>query len=280
VSGNEQVACARAEAFRSEHGLGSRPLGDLFELVHVALRCDVLAIDADEAEHGLSMLDPVSRRVVIAVATTGHPMRQRSSVAHEIGHVIAGDLQARPAAAPGSRSPAEIQADAFARHLLLPVGALRDRLACPGRDGAALGVGEPELAAVVQEFEVSPSLAAVQLKEAGLIGPRACVEWRTASTSTLAARYGWLSQYRAMSVAAMQPRAPQSLMRRAVEGYHRGVVGLQELARWYGLDAGQLLAEVGPPRDVLADGSVAERGGDLDDDVALFPAGFGGAPGS
>lgn len=280
MSGNEQAACARAEAFRAEHDLGSRPLGDLFELVHAALGCDALAIDADEAEHGLSMLDPVSGRAVIAVATTGHPMRQRSSLAHEIGHVVAGDLLARSAAAPGSRSSAEIQADAFARHLLLPVQALHDRFGRPGRDGTAWGVGEPELAAVVQEFEVSPGLAAVQLKEAGLIRHQACAGWRTVSTSMLAARYGWLSQYRAMSVAAMQPRAPQALMRRAVEGYHRGVVGLRELARWYGLDPAQLIAEIGSPRNVPADDSSAAHGGDLDDDAPLFPAGFGGAPGS
>ncbi|MHB1431887.1 MAG: ImmA/IrrE family metallo-endopeptidase [Streptosporangiaceae bacterium] len=280
MSGNEQAARARAETFRAEHDLGNRPLGDLFELVHATCGCDALAIDAQEAEHGLSMLDPVTGRVVIVVATTRHPMRQRSSLAHEIGHVAAGDLQARPAGPPGSRGPAEIQADAFARHLLLPVRALHDRFGRPSRDAAAPDVGEPELAAVVQEFEVSPSLAAIQLKEAGLIRQQACDEWQTVSTSTIAARYGWLSQYRAMSVAAAQPRAPQTLMRRAVEGYHRGVVGLQELARWYGLDPEQLLGEIGPPRDVPPDESTAPCGGDLDEDVPLFPAGSGGAPGS
>jgi len=280
VSSNEQVARARAETFRAQHDLGNRPLGDLFELVHAILGCDALAIDAEEAEHGLSMLDPVTGRVVIAVATTRHPMRQRSSLAHEIGHVVAGDLQDGSAAVPGSRSPAEVQADAFARHLLLPLRALHDRFGLPSRDAAALGVGEPELAVVVQEFEVSPSLAAIQLKEAGLIRQPACAEWQTLSTSTLAARYGWLSQYQAMSVAAAQPRAPQALMRRAVEGYHSGVVGLRELARWYGLNPEQLLEEIGPPRDVPADDSTAARGGDLDEDVPLFPAGFGGAPGS
>jgi hypothetical protein len=59
----------------------------------------------------------------------------------------------------------------------------------------------------VQEFEVSPSLAAIQMKEAGLIRQQACVEWQAVSTSRLAARYGWLSQYQAMSAAAMQARA-------------------------------------------------------------------------
>jgi Zn-dependent peptidase ImmA (M78 family) len=278
VSTNEQKARARAEGFRAAHDLGTRPIGDLFELAHSALGCDALALQADEAEHGLSMLDPETGCVVIAVATTRNPMRQRSSLAHEIGHVVADDLRARTAPVPGSRSPAEIQADAFARHLLLPVTALHDRFGRPGRD--ASDVGEPALATVVQEFEVSPSLAAIQLKEAGLIRRQAWDEWRAVSTSMLATRYGWLSQYRAMSAAATQPRAPQTLMRRAVEGYHRGVVGLGELSRWYGLSAEDLLEQIGPPRDVLAPADVAARPDDLDEDVPLFPAGFGGSPGS
>lgn len=65
----------------------------------------------------------------------------------------------------------------------------------------------------------------------------------------------------------------------AVEGYHRGVVDLKELARWHGLDPGQLLGEIGPPRDVPADDSTATRGRDLDEDLPLFPAGSGGTPG-
>jgi Zn-dependent peptidase ImmA (M78 family) len=273
VSSSEQAARARAEAFRAAHDLGSRPLGDMFELVHTALKCDALALETDEAEHGLSMLDPETERVVIAVATTRHPMRQRSSLAHEIGHVVAGDLLAKSAPVPGSRSPAEIQADAFARHLLLPVSALHARFGRPGRDAA--DVGEPELAAIVQEFEVSPSLAAIQFKEAGLIRQRVCDDWRSVSTSMLATRYGWLSQYRAMSAAALQPRAPQTLMRRAVEGYHRGVVGLGELSRWYGTAPEALLEQIGRPR---ADATT--RVADLDEDVPLFAPGFGGTPGS
>jgi hypothetical protein len=221
------------------------------------------------------MLDPETGRVVIAVATMSKPMRQRSSLAHEIGHVVAGDLQLRTAPTPGSRSPAEIQADAFARHLLLPVRALQDRFGQGAPD-----VGECELAAVVQEFEVSPSLAAIQLKEAGLIRPSVCSELGKASTPTLAARYGWLSQYRALSAVSLQPRAPQTLMRRAVEGYHRGLVGLQELARWYGLATELLLEQLGPPRDTAAADSTGVRPDNLNADVPLFPAGFRGAPAS
>ncbi len=53
-------------------------------------------------------------------------------------------------------------------------------------------------------------------------------------------------------------RADWRHRRRAVEDYHRGVVGLRELARWYGLDPER--EEIGPPRDVPADGFTATRG--------------------
>jgi len=277
VSRNERIARDRAETFRDEHALGLRPLGDLFELAHVALGCDALAIDADEAEHGLSMLDPVTRRIAIVVATTPHPMRQRSSLAHEMGHVVGGDLETEIVPTPGERNPAEIQADAFARHLLLPVGALRERF---GTGARRARVGEAELADVVQEFEVSPSLAAIQFREARLIDAATSTAWLAMSTSSVAARYGWLSQYQAMALASTQPRAPQTLMRRAVEGYHRGVIDLDELAAWYGQTTDELRAQLGPPRDAPDESDEYTGGGhadDLDEDAPLFPPGFGAA---
>ncbi|MFP5347775.1 MAG: ImmA/IrrE family metallo-endopeptidase [Actinomycetes bacterium] len=277
MSRNERVARARAETFRDEHALGLRPLGDLFELAHAAMRCDALAMDADEVEHGLSMLDPVTGRIAIVVATTSHPMRQRSSLAHEIGHVVGGDLEAEAVTTPGERSPAEIQADAFARHLLLPVAALRERF---GPEARRAQVGEAELADVVQEFEVSPSLAAIQFREARLIDRTTCTGWMPLRTASVAARYGWLSQYQALALASTQPRAPQTLMRRAVEGYHRGIVDLDELAAWYGESPDELRVQLGPPRDAPEESDEYTGGDhidDLDEDRPLFPPGFGAA---
>lgn len=265
---NEQVGRRRAEEFRARHDLGLRPLGDLFELAHKALGCDVLAIDAADAEHGLSMLDPVNGRTAIVVATTRNPMRQRSSLAHEIGHVVGGDLRAGTDPAPGERTPPEIQADTFARHLLLPLEALASRLGTGRRKGS---VGEAELAVVVQEFEVSPQLAAIQFKQARLVDGDTCTAWMALSTPALAARYGWLSHYQALASASERRRAPQRLMRRAVEGYHRGHVGLAELAAWYDQAPEELAQELGPP--LYCDPETAEPGGrvDLDEDAPLFP---------
>lgn len=273
MSRNEDVARELAEAFRAEHGLDARPLGDLFELLHVTVGCDVIAMEADEAEHGLSMRDPDNGHIVIAVATTRHPMRQRSSAAHELGHVLAGDLTAKVVAKPGSRSPAEIRADAFARHLLLPVAALQARFGSSAQ--LAAGIDEAELAAVVQEFEVSPQLAAIQLKQAGLINLASYKALSSLTTAKLATRYGWLTQYKTLALASAQPRSPQELMRRAVEGYAAGVLGIAELASWYGQAPEDLREQLGDPARTATAGDHGDD--EADEDKPLYPPGFRGA---
>lgn len=235
---NERRAQRSAGQFRSDHKLGAAPIKDVFELVHTSCGVDVMSVEADETEHGLTMVDPETGRTVIAVATTSHPMRLRSSVAHELGHIVAGDLDHEVVLKPGERSDEEIRADAFARHLLLPLSAVTRRL-------ATQTVTMQDLSDLVQEYEVSPHIAAIQLREAGLIDPSLCTDWGRLATPSLAARFGWLSQYKALVADSRTPRAPQSLMSRAVEGFRQGLVDIHEIARWYGQDPEALRAELG-----------------------------------
>ncbi|WP_143235449.1 ImmA/IrrE family metallo-endopeptidase [Paractinoplanes atraurantiacus] len=235
----------------------------MFELLHVAKGVDVISMKVPETEHGLSMCDPDSGRVVIAVATTPHPMRQRSSIAHELGHLLAGDLDQAEPLTPGERSPAEIRADAFARHLLLPLNAIRRRFVA---DRTSAKVSLTDLSDLVQEFEVSAHIAVTQLRTLKLIDTDTCSAWSTRSVANLATTFGWGSQYSALAADSSVPRAPQALMARAVEGYHRGVLGINELAAWYGRDPSELEAELGAPRPL------AEID-DWDDDAPLFPDG-------
>lgn len=230
--------------------------------MHTAEGIDVLSIEVPDVEHGLSMTDPTTGRTVIAVATTPHPMRQRSSIAHELGHVVAGDLEGE-ILRPGARSPAEICADGFARHLLLPLEAVRRR----HPTGGSL-VPLVHLSALVQEFEVSPALAAIQLRTSGLIDGETCTRWSKLTAAHLATTFGWLSQYRGLAADSAVPRAPQSLMTRAVEGYLRGVLGLAELAAWYDQDPEVLEEELGLlHRPIRSEEWVEE----WDDDAPLFP---------
>ncbi len=238
---NESTARARAEAFRDAHELGTSPIGDVFELVYRSTGIDVSVIDASTAEHGLTMKDPRSDRICIAVARTENPMRQRSSVVHELGHVLAGDLDSDDSLSPGSRNNAEIQADTFARHLLLPIAALA------GRTVGTPTYDDPLLSEVIQEFGVSPQVAAIQMREAGLIDASTCDAWMRLSTRHIAAINGWLDRYDQLAEDSNRARAPQGLLSRAVRAYRHGQLGLAELAAWYGRPEAELEAELGPP---------------------------------
>lgn len=57
-------------------------------------------------------------------------------------------------------------------------------------------------------------------------------------------------------------------MRRAVEGYHQGDVGLAELAAWYDQTPERLAEQLGPSRSIAS--GTDEVDDDLDD-APLFP---------
>ncbi|MBL8929407.1 MAG: ImmA/IrrE family metallo-endopeptidase [Kineosporiaceae bacterium] len=265
MSTNERWARDSADQFRSEHHLGTAPIKDVFEMVHLAIGVDVFSIRAAESEHGLSMLDPETGRRAIVVATTAHPMRQRSSVLHELGHLIRGDLEAPPDGQPGERSPSEICADAFARHLLLPLQVIRERYR-PHQVSLA------DLSDLVQGYGTSPAIAAIQLKTTRRISQDIYEDWSQLTTRHLAVQFGWLGQYSSMAESSNEPRAPQRLMQRAVAAYRAGALGLAELSRWYGQSAEGLRAELGDPQEADS----------VEDDwglsAPLFPSDEGDAP--
>jgi len=138
-------------------------LGDLSEVIEQATGIDVAVLDAGPDEHGLTMRDPAHQTVIIGVACTRNPMRQRSTLAHELGHVLFEDWVDSDTGDWSDRSPAEIRADVFARHLLVPVDGLREFIGTPPL------VGPSTLSAVVQRFLVSPQIAAIALRQAGYI---------------------------------------------------------------------------------------------------------------
>lgn len=87
----EHEGRAAAARFREEHNLGVLPLGDLVALIEQATGIDVAVLDTGPDEHGLTMRDPVRNVVFIGVARSRTPMRQRSTLAHELGHVLFED---------------------------------------------------------------------------------------------------------------------------------------------------------------------------------------------
>ncbi|MFI6070808.1 ImmA/IrrE family metallo-endopeptidase [Actinoplanes sp. NPDC051343] len=229
---------AAAERFRREHDLGHQPLGDIVALIEQTAGVDVAVLDAGPDEHGLTMRDPQRDAVFIGVARTRHPMRQRSTLTHELGHVVFGDWSDNTNCDWSAPSAAESRATAFARHLLLPLGGLRTFL------GDLPATSPATLSAVVQRFLVSPAIAAIALEQGRYIDASVKTEWMSVSAPQLAVRFGWSDQYRALQTDSDQRRAPQRLLARAIQGYAEGVVSVQTIATLRGITSHTAEAEL------------------------------------
>lgn len=227
-----------AEKFREKYHLGLQPLGDLVALIEQTTNLDVAVLDAGPDEHGMTMRDPKRGTVFIGVARTPRPMRQRSTLAHELGHVMFDDCADNRDSDWSERSPVERRADAFARHLLLPMEGLQDFL------GANRKVDLFRLSAVVQWFLVSPAIAAIALEQARYINADTKRAWMTVTTPQLAVRFGWSDRYRALVADADQRRAPQRLLARAIRGYAEGVLPAQTIATLRGIAAETVATEL------------------------------------
>ncbi|MEV7042696.1 ImmA/IrrE family metallo-endopeptidase [Amycolatopsis sp. NPDC051061] len=238
---------SKAEKFRADHHLGDQPLGDLAAVIEQTTGFDVAVLDVGPDEHGLAMRDPARDAVFIGVARTLNPMRQRSTLAHELGHVLFADWVDTREVAWGGKSPTESRANAFARHLLVPLAGLHEFL--EGRPGPTLAT----LSAVVQRFLVSPAVAAIQLCEGRYIDVATKDEWKRHDTPQLAARFGWSDQYGGLQAESNRRRAPQRLLARAINGYAESVLSAQAIATLRGIP----LSEV--EKDLQEAGVVPEQ---------------------
>ncbi|WP_329005223.1 XRE family transcriptional regulator [Kribbella sp. NBC_00709] len=220
---------AAAEQFRAQHHLGVQPLGDLVAIIEQATGLDVAVLHAGPDEHGMTMRDPKRGAVFIGVARTLNPMRQRSTLAHELGHVLFGDWVDESSGDWSARTPIERRADAFARHLLIPQAGLAQFL--DDRDPSSLAT----LSSIAQRFLVSPALAAIALHQGKFIGTSVKEDWKRWSTPQLAVRFGWTDHYHVLQADADQRRAPQRLLARAVSGYIEGVLPARAIATLRGI---------------------------------------------
>lgn len=222
-----------AQQFRDKNNLGNQPIGDLVTLIEQVCAADVAIVEAPADEHGMTMRAAERRTVFIAVACTENPMRQRSTLAHELGHVLFDDIGV-PA-----ETQIESRADAFARHLLLPLGGLSEAIE------TMCGTPEAEdlLSRVVQRFRVSPALAAIQLELGKHISRAEKDHLKQLTTPGVAARFGWSDLYRTMQRESCQPRPPQQLLARAVVGYMDNIVSVQQLAALRAKPAGEIEVE-------------------------------------
>lgn len=212
-----------AEKFRSDYGLGVAPIDDIIALMDL-VDVDVKAVRADGEEHGLTARDPKTGMTVFIVNSTLPVSRFRSTLAHELcHHLYAEDLT--DDLAHEFTSESETRANSFARHLLLPLDAVR-----------GIVQHRPELQGMdllnwcVRRFGLSPTMAGYQLDRVDAPGRPSMDEYEAVSTRRLALQYGWVSVYdqRQEVVSATPP--PRRLAEAAMRAHAQGRIGDAELA--------------------------------------------------
>lgn len=232
----EQQAREAATSFRVAHHLGTQPLGDLITVIEQTTGIDVAVLEVAPDEHGLTMRDPDRHAVMIAVAKTRFPMRQRSTLAHELAHVVFEDWQDSLDGAT-QWSTAEERARAFARHLLLPAEAVAETVT-----GSSASLAD--LSRMVQLFGVSPQIAARTMGDAAVIDADTVDQWKKRTTPQIAALFGWLDHYEALQEQSDRPRAPQKLVSRLIAGYVDNVVSAQTIATVLGRPVTEVIGEL------------------------------------
>lgn len=233
---NEELGRNAAKQFREEFGLGENPIPSVARLIEVTTGVGVAQVNAPGSPgHGMTMAK--DDKYLIAVGCTNHPMRLRSTLAHELGHLRLDTVDREVDHVDWeARTPPEIQADAFARHLLVPSPAVTAKTA-----GAPASLAT--LSDLVQTFGASPSMVAIQLRDGGHIDAKTSDSWRNYSSRSLATQFGWHTEYEALAAQSARPRAPQTLLARAIEGYRWGLLAPAAIARLEGNASQQAVVE-------------------------------------
>jgi Zn-dependent peptidase ImmA (M78 family)/transcriptional regulator with XRE-family HTH domain len=203
--------------------LGDGPLGPLPEVLEERLRLDVDFSPLPEAVDGLCV--SVGERALVLVGSSKPSSRQRFTLAHELAHYLVDDLDPLYVDERGvrARSVAEMRANAFAAHLLMPEPGVRAVI-----DGFT---DDAERAVrVALTFGTSVSAAAYQLGNLGLLPDSIRNRLTQAGSRPLLMRYALPSDWQQDESGRGRLRPPSRLYRRATLAFQRGLIGLEPIA--------------------------------------------------
>lgn len=204
------------------------PITDLSDLVEDELGLDVALEPLPE---GLAGLCVVTDRACLALVDSSAVVgRQRFTLAHEIAHLLVGDPE--PVLVDEelfSRSPREVQANAFAAHFLMSEEGIKRAL--KGRPVSGRVAAELQY-----EFGVSLEALAWQLINLGLLTDARRRSLLASSPKSLAYQHGYVSHWQAGEQQRNVVRPPLRLVRRGFDAYRKGLIGVEPLANLFRID--------------------------------------------
>jgi Zn-dependent peptidase ImmA (M78 family) len=231
-----------ARQLRTYLGLGDAPVGDLASLIENATGALVAYLPMPASVSVLCVNASDSGIAVIAANTVNtNAARQRFTLAHEFGHLLAG---ATHVDAKKSNSRPERLANAFAAELLMPVEGVRawvDRAVRSGEQ--APETSDHTIAMLLAAYGVSAPTAAIQLEHADLLGGARVDQVKELSGEEAAVLIGRGAEWESEEAIAATPRPPRRLWNRALSAYQEGIITLAPLARISGRPEAELAEE-------------------------------------
>ncbi|MEU3553957.1 helix-turn-helix domain-containing protein [Streptomyces fragilis] len=273
-----EALAREALALLESHGVASVAELDTPQLVDVVdqvFGVDVAQVGLPGGVDGVAWHTDAFRLVLLA--RTDRWTRQRFTLAHELGHVLARDAQ-QPLAerhlAPGhQKNYDEVRANVFAAGFLMPereVGLAVEKAGhlprTVGPDGSDGPVGTADLseatrAALVVRFQVSPSALAARLHQLGVISGEGRRTLRGMTTEQCHLLVGEAGRLQDRTASAVAERVPSGPARRLYDAYEAAETTLRPLAAYLDREADVLREQLAPEPPVAA--LPAEEKGDL-----------------
>ena len=197
---------------------------------------DVAIVALDAGFDGLAASSDEAKLIVLG--TSQIPARQRFTLAHELGHLLAGDdqgvhLDRDVYDKAQAKDPSEMRANSFASAFLMPQDILREAV---GQDGLT----EQGFAALACDLKVTPLALAFRLKELRLIDSGTCDRYKSLSAAKAATITGRGEELARRVALANTPRPPGLLVRDAYAAYETGATTLRPYANLLGVDVDEL----------------------------------------
>lgn len=229
-------ALAREAVARMEEAGHSIVGGDLVRLTEEVFGVDIAIIELGTGFDGLAAASEDAKLIVLA--TSHIPARQRFTLAHELGHLIAGDdqdfhLDQNVYDKAQSKHPSELRANTFASAFLMPEEFLRTAV-------GSVGLTEATFATLACDLLVSPSALAYRLLQLRLIDAGTYDRYRTVSASKAASVAARGDEFAHWVIQASTPRPPGLLVRDTYAAYESGAATLRPYASLLGVDVDEL----------------------------------------
>lgn len=232
----DQGKALAATALARLESLGLDPADlDLASVLEAGFGVDVCITSLGDGFDGLAASTGEAK--LILVALTQVAFRQRFTIAHELGHLLAGDdqgvhLDPDIYSRPARRDQSEAAANAFAAALLMPETRLREAVR-PGFDQAAF-------AGLALRLKVSPSALAIRLETLRLIDAMTADAWKSLSAKQATQLAGAPQELAAATRYATAPRRPGLLDRDLFTAYLDERTTLRPYANLLGVDVAKL----------------------------------------